>query len=134
MPFLLLLTACQSNPANQVSLVMDKAGHSVNVKGLDDISLHGLQQDSLTVQAWQNLLPVCAMPADTDMRNYQQPITGSYQITGNDIVFTPDTPFKSGQTYFARFYRYDKAMSALDLVMRKRAPGKTGYIELIFKY
>ncbi|QKJ32538.1 hypothetical protein HQ865_23165 [Mucilaginibacter mali] len=134
LPLLLLLAACRSKPATVVNIVPDKAYGMIKATGLPVYMLNGIQRDSLPVDAWQNLLLVCKMPADTDLRNYQPAIKGKYGISSGAITFTPDTPFKAGQTYFARYYHYDDKISGLDLVLHRRETGKATYTELIFKY
>lgn len=131
---LLFIVACNSNPADDVHLVLDKASKSIRVTGVPLEAVHGIQRDTLSTLTWLNLFPVCSMPQDTDMRDFQPPLTGKYQIDHDDITFTPDVPFKSGQTYFARYYKYNERISSMDLVLHKRTPGRARYTELIFKY
>lgn len=131
---LLFFAACRNKPANPVSIVVDKTRQVVKVVGLTETTLNGIKRDSLPMETLQNLFPVFAMPADTDMRNYQQPMKGKYQITAKEIAFIPDTLFKPGQTYFARYYRYDEQITSMDLVLHRRETGKPTYTELIFKY
>ena len=130
---LLILTACRSKPAN-IKITVDYDHQAVKVTGLTIVDLQGIKRDSITTEAWQSLFPVYAMPPDTGMRSYQRPLHGRYTITNRAILFTPDTPFISGQTYFARYYRYDKSITAIDLVLHRRALGRGAYAELIFKY
>lgn len=130
---LVCIASCQSKTDN-VQLSIDKKLGVVKTSGLSAVTLQGIKRDSITTEAWQSLFPVYTMPADTSLRNYQRPLPGRYSITSNFLVFTPDTPFVSGQTYFARYYRYDRSVTAMDLVLRRRALGQGTYTELIFKY
>jgi hypothetical protein len=130
---LLILTACRSEPAN-IKIMVDYDHQAVKVTGLTTVDLQGIKRDSITTEAWQSLLPVYAMPADTALRVYQRPLHGRYAITNNAILFTPDTPFINGRTYFTRYYRYDKSITALDLLLHRHALGQGAYTELIFKY
>ena len=130
--FIFLLSACQSKTVDAVHIIVNK--NSIQVSGLSAITLQGIKRDSMPLQAWQSLFPVSKMPADTDMKDYQPLMPGKYQIIDSAIVFTPDTAFQTGQTYLARYYRYDKAINAMDLVLRRRALGRSTYTELIFKY
>lgn len=134
LPLLLILAACRDKPATTVNIVTDKAQGIVKAEGLPVYTLNGLKRDSLPVEAWQNLFPVCAMPADTDLRNLQLPLKGKYAITNTAITFKPDTPFASGKIYFARYYFYDERITGLDLALHRREMGKATYTELIFKY
>jgi hypothetical protein len=131
---LLFLTSCQGNPVSEVHLSVDKKLRAVKITGLTTITLQGIKRDTITTEAWQSLFPVYAMPADTSLRNYQRPLHGRYVLTNNAILFTPDTAFSNGQTYFVRYYHYDKPITAIDLLLHRRALGRGTYTELIFKY
>lgn len=131
---LLLLYACGQKAAGPIHIILNKMQHTVVVAGVSPTTLHGIERDSLTLQTWQNLFPVCAIPANTDLQNDQPPIKGTYTIRHNVIVFKPDTPFKAGQAYFARYYRYDERVTTVDLVMHRRQLGKATYTQLIFKW
>src|SRR4051812_38663977 len=112
---IILLTACRQKANDTVMINVDKGHQAVSVTGIPIYTLHGIKADSLSMETWQNLLPVAAMPADTDMRNYQAPMKGKYSVSETAIIFKPDTPFKAGQTYFARYYKYDKDISLMDI-------------------
>jgi hypothetical protein len=131
---LLIITACKNKTDNKVIVQVDKTNGIVKVSGIQLVTLHGIKADTLSMEAFQNLLPVYAMPADTDMRNDQPAIKGTYTVSDSTLNFTPDTAFKAGQTYFARYYRYDEQITGMDLVMHRRKLGKANYSELIFKY
>ena len=131
---LLTLSACKSKPASNIKITIDHTHQAIKITGVAATALYGIQHDSLDTAGWHALFPVYKMPADTEMRNYQPYIKGKYDINGGVVSFTPDTAFKTGQTYFARWYRYDEPLSATDMAMRTRKPGETPFIELIFKY
>lgn len=82
---------------------------------------------------WQNLVPVYRMPADTDMKNYQPVQPGQYLLKDSAVVFTPDTPFVKGQTYFVRNYRLGEGATLMDYIKGRSQPGKVHFIDLIFK-
>ena len=117
---LLIVTACRSKPRDNIYINVDHTRQIVSIMGLSSITLNGMQHDSIDLQAWQNLFPVMTMPADTDMRELASPIKGTYKVTGHFIIFTPDTLFKTGQTYFARYYRYDQPIGIWDLALQSR--------------
>lgn len=133
-PLLLILAACHNKPATVITIVPDKTHGMVKAVGLSLITLNGLRRDTLVTEAFEALFPVYAMPVDTELRYDQPPLKGRYGITDSVITFTPDTPFKAGQTYFARYYHYDDKITGLDLVLHRRETGTATYTELIFKY
>lgn len=134
LPLLLILAACREKPATPVTVLPDKAHGMVKAMGISLVTLNGLRRDSLGAEFFEGLFPVYAMPADTDLRNDQPPIKGRYGITDSAITFTPDTPFVTGRTYFARYYHYDDRITGIDLALHRREMGKPTYTELIFKY
>ncbi|MBS1532426.1 MAG: hypothetical protein JSU01_19140 [Bacteroidetes bacterium] len=85
-------------------------------------------------EAWQNLLPVYKMPDDTDMKDFQHAQPGKYKVEGNEVTFTPDTPFGKGQTYFLRTFDYSGAKDAWDFVRKQKGKGSAGHKDLLFKY
>ncbi|TSD64855.1 hypothetical protein FFF34_013225 [Inquilinus sp. KBS0705] len=132
---LLFLAACSSSKKPDsalvsISLVNNK--QSVQFKGLDYAVISEINRDS-SVQAWQSLIPVYKMPADTDMKSYQPVQPGRYQLQDSAVVFTPDTPFAKGQVYFVRNYKLGESVSAVDFVKGRIQPGRTRFTDLIFK-
>ena len=129
----ILLTACQHNAA-KVTLSINKAQGKVSVAGIPQEVLYALKADSINMATWQNLFPVSAMPADTELKNYQRPMAGRYKVSEKDISFIPDTPFAAGKTYFARYYIYGDEVNRVQMLQQKSLPGTPTYTELIFKY
>ncbi|MGZ3821843.1 MAG: hypothetical protein ACXVB6_14710, partial [Mucilaginibacter sp.] len=84
--------------------------------------------------AWQSLLPVYRMPADTDMKDFQNAQPGSYHVNDSLVIFTPDTPFRKGQPYFLRFFEHDEATSAWQYIKGKVKIREATHTDLIFKY
>ena len=131
---LVLLTACGQKPQKSIHISVDKATSSLKVAGVQIDALQGISHDTLNLAAWQSFFPVCKMPADTEMRNYQEPMKGKYMVKNNLIVFTPDTPLRAGQTYFARYYIYNDKAGAADIALHNTTPADAPYTELIFRY
>jgi len=124
---------CKSHHNDAISIQFSKQCSCVTVNNLSGVALTALKNDTLSLRSWQLLFPVCILPADTTLRNYQAPISGKYKIQANQIMFTPDTPFNNSKTYFARFYKYDDRINLADWIIKNRLPGKASYTELIFK-
>jgi hypothetical protein len=129
----LFIAACQ-HKAVKVSVGFDKAQGAVKVTGIPQEILYTIKADTFNINTWQNLFPVSIMPADTELKNYQRPITGKYKVSDKDISFIPDTPFATGKTYFARYYIYNDDVNRMQLLQQKNLPGTPTYTELIFKY
>ncbi|RYU87916.1 hypothetical protein EWM62_15600 [Mucilaginibacter terrigena] len=133
--YLLVLLALACTPAKhpaavQISLINNK--QSIQLKGLDYAVMQDIARDTLN-DVWQSLVAVYRMPADTDLKNYQPVQPGRYLLKDSVVVFTPDTPFVKGQTYFIRNYRLGEGAKLIDYIKGRSQPGKTHFIDLIFK-
>ena len=130
---LLMIVGCKRNdnhPAIQIALV-DSDKH-LKISGLDYAILQDINRDT-TINIWQNLIQVYRMPADTDLKDFQPVQPGRYIVRDSTVVFMPDTPFNPHQTYFMRYYQYDKGSNAWDYIKNHQKPGKKQYLDLIFK-
>jgi hypothetical protein len=117
-------------PDVHISLINNN--RSVKFKGLDYAVISEINRDSVQ-GIWQGLLPVFRMPADTDLKNYQQAQPGIYRVKDSAVVFTPDTPFVKGQIYYMRYYQFDDGQTVWDFIKDEKRPGSKHYIDLIFK-
>ncbi|PAW92814.1 hypothetical protein CKK33_04615 [Mucilaginibacter sp. MD40] len=135
--FILLLclwfTACQHGPQKRlVSLSLYNGGRSVKFTGLEQLVINEIARDT-NREVWQSLIPVYKMPADTDLKGYQPLQPGKYVIKQNSIIFTPDTPFVKGKTYFVRSYQLGQGTSFADYLQGRAQLGKLKFIDLVFK-
>ena len=129
----LFISACSPKPQpNTIAISLTNNKQSLQFKGLDQDIMGEVSRDTIG-KGWQELVPVYRMPADTDMKSYQPEQPGKYQIVDSTVVFTPDTPFAAGQTYFVRWYRFDKGKKASDYLRGLQRPGQTQFTDLIFK-
>jgi hypothetical protein len=131
-PILLALSCTPAKHPSAVQIALVNNGQSVQFKGLDYAVMQDIGRDT-TKNVWQNLVPVYRMPADTDMKNYQPVQPGRYQLKDSVVIFTPDTPFVKGQTYFVRNYRLGEGSMLIDYIKGRSQPGKVHFIDLIFK-
>src|SRR6185437_6744115 len=127
----LICTICNCKPKTPaVHVSLTHGNQSVKFKGLDYAVISEINRDS---GVWRSLLPVYRMPADTNMKNYQPVQPGVYQVKDSAIVFTPDTPFSKGQTYFLRFYQFGGNSSAFDFIKGRKKLDDAHYVDLVFK-
>jgi hypothetical protein len=117
-------------PAIQISLI-DSNKH-LKISGMDYAIVQDINRDT-TTNVWQNLIQVYRLPADTDMKDFQPIQPGKYMVRDSVVVFMPDTPFNPHQTYFMRYYQYDKGSTAWDYIKNHQKSGKKQYQDLIFK-
>jgi len=130
---LLLAIGCKhkdSVPAIQIRLI--DSNKTLKISGLDYAIIQDINRDTIT-NVWQNLIQIYRIPADTDMKDFQPIQPGKYMVKDSAVVFMPDTPFDAHQTYFMRYYQYDKGSTAWDYIKNHQKPGKKQYQDLIFK-
>ncbi len=125
-----LLSGCSGSSAKIDYKMNLQTDGGLKISGPEEAVLGEIQRDS---GAWQNLFPVYRMPADTDMKDFQRPQPGAYHLSGAAIVFTPDTPFIKGQTYFLRCYQFGEGKSNWDILKSGKKLGRQAYIDLTFK-
>jgi hypothetical protein len=134
---LFMLTFClgctRQSSKLAITISLTDSNRSLIIKGFDKAVIADIGRDTGS-GAWQSLLPVYKMPADTDMKDYQNTQPGNYRVLDSIVVFTPDTAFKKDQAYFLRFYHYDKGTNAWHYIRDKKRPGDISYTDLIFKY
>ncbi|MDB5136150.1 MAG: hypothetical protein JWP37_2753 [Mucilaginibacter sp.] len=131
---LIFCLGCTHKPAKiNVAISLADSNHSVKIKGFDKAVIADIGRDTAN-GIWQSLLPVYKMPADTDMKDYQNAQPGNYRVADSVVVFTPDTPFRKGQVYFLRFYQHTEGVNAWQYIKDKKRPGSLSYTDLTFKY
>ncbi|WP_114939871.1 hypothetical protein [Mucilaginibacter endophyticus] len=134
--FLLLLLALFGCTATSTKTVVTISpvnnGRSLQITGFDPAIINDISRDS-SATAWQTLMAVYRMPADTTMRNLQPIQPGRYVIKDNVVIFTPDTAFSTQQTYFFRYYDFGASGTLTDLIKSRSKPGTLHYTDLIFK-
>ncbi|WP_426669589.1 hypothetical protein ACPPVU_25660 [Mucilaginibacter sp. McL0603] len=109
------------------------SNRSVKISGFDKAVIADIARDTAN-NIGQSLLPVYKMPADTDMKDYQQEQPGKYKFADTSVVFTPDTPFKRKQAYFLRYYPHNESEDAWQYIRDKKRPGTLGHKDLVFSY
>lgn len=131
---MLICFGCKEHPRKaDIKLSLADSNRSVQISGFDRAIINDIGRDSAN-DVWQSLLPVYKMPADTDMKDYQNTQPGKYAIKDSLVVFTPDTSFKKGQIYFLRYYQYDNSKDAWQYIRTKKRLGSLSYKDLLFKY
>ncbi|SEN10833.1 hypothetical protein SAMN05192574_102476 [Mucilaginibacter gossypiicola] len=107
-------------------------GKALQISGFDPAIINEIGRDS-SATAWQTLMAVYRMPADTTLKNLQPVQPGRYVIKENVVIFTPDTAFSTQQTYFFRYYNFEEGGTLTDLIKSHSKPGTLHYTDLIFK-
>lgn len=131
---LLFSFGCSSSKHNSsdIKIKLTNNHRALQFNGLDKLIINEISRDSNNA-VWQSLVAVYAMPVDTDLKNYQPVQPGKYAVQGSTVLFTPDTPFVKGKTYFVRNYRLGKGISLADYIKGQAKVGNVQFIDLIFK-
>jgi hypothetical protein len=129
---MVILVGCAGHSQKIITVTLTN-NHSLQISGFDKAVIDDIGRDSSS-EAWQVLLPVYKMPADTDMKDFQNPQAGKYSIKDSLVIFIPDTAFKKGQVYFVRSFDYSTAKDAWAFVRQKKQKGSAGHKDLLFKY
>ena len=125
---------CSNHPKPvDVKISMTDSNRSLKITGFDKLIIADIGRDTNN-EAWQSLLPIYKMPADTDMKDYQNVQPGKYVVMDSLVIFTPDTTFKKGQAYFLRYFQHDQGTSAWQYLRQKKRPGSLSYKDLVFSY
>ena len=131
---LILCLGCTRQPPKiDIKISLTDSNRSLKISGFDKAVIADIGRDTAN-DAWQSLLPVYKMPADTDMKDYQKAQPGNYKVEDSVVVFTPDTLFKKGQSYFLRYYPHAEGASAWQYIKDKKRPGDLSYKDLVFGY
>jgi hypothetical protein len=136
-PALILLLLClgctHRPPPIAIKISLTDSNRSLKIVGFDRAVIADISRDSAN-DAWQSLLPVYRMPEDTDMKDYQNVQPGNYKAADSVVIFTPDTSFKKGQSYFLRYYPHTEGADAWQYIRDKKRPGSLSYKDLVFSY
>lgn len=116
-----------------IKISLTDNNRSLKISGFDKLIIADIDRDT-NDEAWESLLPVYKMPADTNMKDYQNVQPGKYVAEDSVVIFTPDTAFKKGRAYFLRYFRHDEGTSAWKLIREKKRPGSVSYKDLVFSY
>lgn len=133
--FIVLVTFCGCSPAIKTpEITISKTpNNSIKFSGLDLSMIQTLGSDSASTSAWQSLVPVYKMPADTDLKDYQPIQPGKYTTQDSIVIFTPDTPLQKGHTYFVRYYYFAQGSTLWQHIKDHRKMSAQPYTDLILK-
>ncbi|PJJ83690.1 hypothetical protein [Mucilaginibacter auburnensis] len=128
--FFLAVVGCSRSTPVLVKTELVNNGITLKITGPDSTILNDIARgDSTGLQA---LFPVYSMPADTDMKDFQDQQPGKYLLKNGGVFFTPDTPFKHQQTYFLRYYDYALSGNVWEFIKTNNHKGKPPHADYTF--
>ena len=131
--WMILLSACQpSRIENDYGLEIQLSDDSskVSVSNLPD----ELIAETDTNFAWKQFFVVYEVANDPEWADLQPPLPGTYLLTGNQLAFTPEVPFKKGHKYEAKVYVQSLNMELLRMLQKERWQGKKQALSYKFSY
>ena len=136
--FLFFIHACKQqdtkeSPPNSLQITFSTDSTALELKGIPLNAMEELQSDSLPDSLWVNFFAVYEEPSDSEMRDFQPPLAGTYLIKNNIIQFKPNDSFKPDIAYFARSYTKMLLQDSEDLLSRRELFSSDGFIEYKFK-
>lgn len=131
---LLFCLGCTHYPPKiHIEVSLADSSRSIKIIGFDKAIIAEIGRDTSN-DAWESLLPVYKMPADTDMKDYQNVQSGKYRVVDTVVIFTPDTTFQKGHSYFLRYYQHTEGVDAWQYIKDKKRPGSISYKDFVFRY
>lgn len=114
----------------RIALAGDSA--SVELQNVPAYAIAEFRADSLGAGQWKDFFAVYEEPSDKDMRDFQDPLEGSYLVLDSVIRFTPAAGFVKGRAYFSRCYNREVLQEAEDLLAKRDISPDEDFLELKF--
>lgn len=132
--FFLTLLGCRGSqtaktPNSGIKIRLSTDSSSVELYNIPLNILEELGSDSLDEDQWKDFFAVYEDTADTEMRDYQPALDGSYSVKDSLIEFIPNDKFTKGQSYFSRCYTKDILEEPEDIISKRDLSSTGGYLE-----
>src|SRR5215217_2453271 len=102
--FVSLMSACNNADTVPLSIGFSADSSSVLVSNIDAAALLQLKNNIKTDTMYQKVLSVLETPAEDDSITMEREWPGKLNMTGENLVFVPDSPFVKGKTYLVETY------------------------------
>lgn len=97
--FCISLLACQLSNNKPLQIDFSKDSTTIVCSNIDPSGLLQLKKNLKTDTMYQKLLSVLQTPGENDSTEMEIEWPGKLSMKGDQLVFTPDTPFRKGKTY-----------------------------------
>src|SRR4051812_29807111 len=94
----------EKEPETGMQIRLSDDSTRVELYAVPDEVISELKLDSLEASEWMNFFAVYKDTTDTELRDLQPALYGSYDVYDNKIRFKPADNFKKRVSYFARCY------------------------------
>ena len=134
--FFLTLHACRSDEVRQqpedMGIRLSPDSSALELYNVPDHITEQLSADSLNSEQWKNFFACYPEPADSDLRDFQHPLDGSYMVRDSVFSFIPADTLAKGQAYFARCYTRQLLRKPQDIIAKRKLSSSEGFIEYRF--
>lgn len=106
------------NTANNKPLVISFSSDSLQivVKDINEAGLFQIRSHIDTDSAYQKLVTVLQTPADDDSTSMEIEWKGKLSLKGDELLFTPNSPFVKGKTYLVETILNSQFASGEDMI------------------
>ena len=106
------------NTANNKPLVIGFSSDSLQivVKDINEAGLFQIRSHIDTDSAYQKLVTVLQTPADDDSTSMEIEWKGKLSLKGDELLFTPNSPFVKGKTYLVETILNSQFASGEDII------------------
>ncbi len=130
-----LLVSCNQPPGNPrlsgIEMKLSADSTAVELAGIPDHVIDLLQADSLHEDIWKDFFAVYRDTSDAEMRDFLDPVPGSYYIRDGLIVFEP-VPSLGRGSFFARCYIRNLLEEPGDIIFQEGLPSAGSFLEYRF--
>lgn len=136
--FFIILGSCSERrstdiPADTIKIKLSSDSSAIELTNVPAYIIDKFISDSLDYSQWSNFFAVYEESKDAEMRDFQPPISGTYRIEEQKIIFRPDSVFSKGKSYFSRCYTKLILRSPEDILSSGKLSAADNYTEFRFK-
>lgn len=131
--WLIMLSACRPSVSEneyQIRIQLSEDRKRVVVSNLPA----ELMEESSAGISWNTFFAVYEKTDDPDLADLQASLPGTYLIKGNQLEFSPQTPFKKGYSYEARVLIQSLNMETFGMLQRGKWQEKKEGVRFTFSY
>ncbi len=133
-----ILYACKQSAkeTSDTGIVIQVSADSTGVElhNIPSFILNNFKTDSLAQHKWKSFFAVYEDPKDSELRDIQSPLKGTYTAKDSLIIFIPHAGFKKNQKYFAECYTKEILLKSQNLFESKKLMSSGGFIEYKFQF
>lgn len=94
-----LITACHTTKKEELTIDFSADRSKIILSHIEEAGLKHLKDNLSSDSNYQKLVAVLQTPTENDSTGMEMEWPGKLTMSGEKLVFTPDTPFKKGKSY-----------------------------------